>query len=131
LGPLLAGPSAQEAVAEEWVPRRAAAAAQTNWAEEGHFASRDDLIAAYLERTNEQLLEWMEGLITPIETLGWRSRPSSLLRTPQCVSPKVTIYVSVHDFGAGLEKAEELVGGDDRRAGADSRSWHIRDVPGP
>jgi len=28
-----------------------------------HFPSKDDLIAAYLERTNEQLLAWMEGLI--------------------------------------------------------------------
>ena len=28
-----------------------------------HFPSKDDLIVAYLERTNEQLLEWMEGLI--------------------------------------------------------------------
>jgi AcrR family transcriptional regulator len=28
-----------------------------------HFPSKDDLIAAYLERTNEQLLSWMEGLI--------------------------------------------------------------------
>lgn len=30
-----------------------------------HFPSKDDLIAAYLERTNEQLLGWMEGLIAP------------------------------------------------------------------
>ena len=30
-----------------------------------HFPSKDDLIAAYLERTNEQLLAWMEGLIAP------------------------------------------------------------------
>jgi AcrR family transcriptional regulator len=30
-----------------------------------HFPSKDDLIAAYLERTNEQLLSWMEGLIAP------------------------------------------------------------------
>lgn len=28
-----------------------------------HFPSKDDLIVAYLERTNEQLLGWMEGLI--------------------------------------------------------------------
>jgi len=28
-----------------------------------HFPSKDDLIGAYLERTNEQLLAWMEGLI--------------------------------------------------------------------
>jgi len=28
-----------------------------------HFPSKDDLIAAHLERTNEQLLAWMEGLI--------------------------------------------------------------------
>jgi AcrR family transcriptional regulator len=32
-----------------------------------HFPSKDDLIAAYLERTNEQLLAWMEGLITAHE----------------------------------------------------------------
>lgn len=30
-----------------------------------HFPSKDDLIAAYLERTNEQLLAWMDGLIAP------------------------------------------------------------------
>jgi AcrR family transcriptional regulator len=30
-----------------------------------HFPSKDDLIAAYLERANEQLLAWMEGLIAP------------------------------------------------------------------
>jgi AcrR family transcriptional regulator len=30
-----------------------------------HFPSKDDLIAAYLERTNEQLLAWIEGLIAP------------------------------------------------------------------
>jgi AcrR family transcriptional regulator len=30
-----------------------------------HFPSKDDLIAAYLERTNRQLLDWMEGLIAP------------------------------------------------------------------
>ncbi len=30
-----------------------------------HFPSKDDLIAAYLQRTNEQLLAWVEGLITP------------------------------------------------------------------
>jgi AcrR family transcriptional regulator len=30
-----------------------------------HFPSKDALIAAYLERTNEQLLAWMEGLIAP------------------------------------------------------------------
>jgi AcrR family transcriptional regulator len=30
-----------------------------------HFPSKDDLIAAYLERTNRQLLEWMDGLISP------------------------------------------------------------------
>ncbi len=30
-----------------------------------HFPSKDELIAAYLERTNRQLLEWMEGLIAP------------------------------------------------------------------
>jgi len=28
-----------------------------------HFPSKDDLIAAYLERANEQLLAWMEALI--------------------------------------------------------------------
>jgi AcrR family transcriptional regulator len=28
-----------------------------------HFPSKDDLIATYLERVNEQLLAWMEGLI--------------------------------------------------------------------
>jgi AcrR family transcriptional regulator len=32
-----------------------------------HFPSKDDLIAAYLERTNEQLLAWMEGLIAAHE----------------------------------------------------------------
>ena len=30
-----------------------------------HFPSKDDLIGAYLERTNEQLLAWIEGLIAP------------------------------------------------------------------
>ncbi len=30
-----------------------------------HFPAKDDLIAAYLERANEQLLAWMEGLIAP------------------------------------------------------------------
>ena len=30
-----------------------------------HFPSKDDLIGAYLERTNEQLLAWIEGLIDP------------------------------------------------------------------
>jgi AcrR family transcriptional regulator len=30
-----------------------------------HFPSKDDLIAAYLERTNEQLLAWMGGLVAP------------------------------------------------------------------
>lgn len=30
-----------------------------------HFPSKDDLIAVYLERTNQQLLTWMEGLIAP------------------------------------------------------------------
>jgi AcrR family transcriptional regulator len=30
-----------------------------------HFPSKDDLIAAYLERTNGELLKWMEGLIAP------------------------------------------------------------------
>lgn len=30
-----------------------------------HFPSKDALIAAYLERTNDQLLAWMEGLIAP------------------------------------------------------------------
>jgi AcrR family transcriptional regulator len=30
-----------------------------------HFPSKDDLITAYLHRTNEQLLAWVEGLITP------------------------------------------------------------------
>jgi AcrR family transcriptional regulator len=30
-----------------------------------HFPSKEALIAAYLERTNEQLLAWMEGLIAP------------------------------------------------------------------
>jgi AcrR family transcriptional regulator len=28
-----------------------------------HFPSKDDLIAAYLDRTNQQLLAWMDGLI--------------------------------------------------------------------
>ncbi len=28
-----------------------------------HFPSKDDLIAVYLERTNERLLAWMDGLI--------------------------------------------------------------------
>jgi AcrR family transcriptional regulator len=28
-----------------------------------HFSSKDDLIVAYLERTNEQMLAWMESLI--------------------------------------------------------------------
>ncbi len=32
-----------------------------------HFPSKDDLIAAYLERTNQQLLAWIEGLIAPHE----------------------------------------------------------------
>jgi AcrR family transcriptional regulator len=32
-----------------------------------HFPSKDDLIAAYLERTNGQLLAWMEGLIAAHE----------------------------------------------------------------
>jgi AcrR family transcriptional regulator len=30
-----------------------------------HFSSKDDLIAAYLESTNQQLLAWMDGLISP------------------------------------------------------------------
>lgn len=30
-----------------------------------HFPSKDDLIAAYLQRTNEQLLSWMETLAAP------------------------------------------------------------------
>ena len=30
-----------------------------------HFPSKDDLIAAYLERANEQLLAWIDGLIAP------------------------------------------------------------------
>jgi len=30
-----------------------------------HFGSKDELIAAFLERANHQLLEWIEGLITP------------------------------------------------------------------
>lgn len=30
-----------------------------------HFPSKDNLIATYLERTNEQLLAWIEGLIAP------------------------------------------------------------------
>jgi AcrR family transcriptional regulator len=30
-----------------------------------HFPSKDHLIAAYLERTNEQLLTWVEKLIAP------------------------------------------------------------------
>ena len=30
-----------------------------------HFPSKDALIAAYLERTNDELVEWMEGLIAP------------------------------------------------------------------
>ena len=30
-----------------------------------HFPSKDELIAAYLKRTNEQLLAWMESLIAP------------------------------------------------------------------
>lgn len=30
-----------------------------------HFPSKDALIAAYLERTNHQLMEWMEDLIVP------------------------------------------------------------------
>jgi len=30
-----------------------------------HFRSKDELIAAYLERANRQLLEWIEGLIGP------------------------------------------------------------------
>jgi len=30
-----------------------------------HFRSKDELIAAYLERANHQLLEWIEGLIAP------------------------------------------------------------------
>jgi AcrR family transcriptional regulator len=38
-----------------------------------HFPSKDDLIAAYLERANEQLLAWMEGLI------GSRSDPRAAL----------------------------------------------------
>lgn len=32
-----------------------------------HFPSKDHLIAAYLERTNEQLLTWVEKLIAPHE----------------------------------------------------------------
>lgn len=32
-----------------------------------HFPSNDHLIAAYLERTNEQLLTWVEKLIAPHE----------------------------------------------------------------
>ncbi len=30
-----------------------------------HFPSKDDLIAAYLERTNRRLLEWIDGLAAP------------------------------------------------------------------
>lgn len=30
-----------------------------------HFRSKDELIAAYLQRANHQLLEWIEGLIAP------------------------------------------------------------------
>jgi len=30
-----------------------------------HFGSKDELIAAFLERANHQLLEWIEGLIGP------------------------------------------------------------------
>ncbi len=30
-----------------------------------HFRSKDELIAAYLERANHRLLEWIEGLIAP------------------------------------------------------------------
>lgn len=30
-----------------------------------HFPSKDELIAAYLGRTNLQMLEWMDGLIAP------------------------------------------------------------------
>jgi len=30
-----------------------------------HFRSKDELIAAYLERANHQLLGWIEGLIAP------------------------------------------------------------------
>ena len=30
-----------------------------------HFPSKDDLIAVYLGRTNQQLLAWMDGLIEP------------------------------------------------------------------
>ena len=43
-----------------------------------HFPSKDDLIVAYLERTNEQLLEWMEGLVrAPPRPAGRTSRRSS------------------------------------------------------
>ena len=30
-----------------------------------HFPSKDDLIAAYLDRANDQLLEWIDGLVAP------------------------------------------------------------------
>jgi AcrR family transcriptional regulator len=32
-----------------------------------HFPSKDDLIAAYLDRTNDKLLAWIEALIAPHE----------------------------------------------------------------
>ena len=35
-----------------------------------HFPSKDDLIVVYLERTNLQLLAWMDGLIAPHTDAG-------------------------------------------------------------
>ena len=79
-----------------------------------HFEIASPNLASRQPRFYRQLFGWSVG-----EELidGYRlvqtaegSIGGGLLRTPQGVFPYVTIYVSVEDLRASLEKAEELGG---------------------
>ena len=55
-----------------------------------HFRSKDELIAAYLERANHQLLGWIEGLIAPhadprVALIAVFDGVAKLTASPECL----------------------------------------------
>jgi AcrR family transcriptional regulator len=55
-----------------------------------HFPSKDDLIVAYLERTNEQFLRWLEAAIADVDDpqgkrMAMFQAVGKLANSPQCL----------------------------------------------
>ena len=90
-----------------------------------HFPSKDDLIVAYLERTNEQLLEWMEGLIAShrspraaLEAIFDGSRSSR--RAPECLG---CTFVAAGEFPEPDHLGHKAAAAPSERSWIVSVSW--------